>query len=788
MYGVRAFVFVLQLLAIATILPTAWGNQAQPAQLQPAASATDSQVAAATSADGGLTATAAVANMAATEDDDGPEVDTVNFPADGTNNVPLSPTLSVTVSDPDATNIAVTFFGRLAPSGPDFTIVALPDTQYYSSTYPDIYQNQIDWIINNRTNLNIVYVAHLGDITDAGDCPSYEFQWANATNAMYRLEDPATTGLPGGIPYGMVPGNHDHLCGTTLYNTYFGASRFAGRSYYGGNLGGTNQNHYDLISASGMDFVIVHMDFNYSYPDVNYTAIDAWANSVQQSNANRRAIVVSHCILEADGSYDPDRSPSVYSSLKGNSNLFLMLCGHNCGEAWRQDSYQGHTITTCLSDYQCYANGGNGFLRLYQFSPSNNLVRVKTYSPYLDQYQTDANSQFQFSYQMSQGAAASYFVIGTTNVPSDATVNMTWPGLTPNSKYQWYVTLDDGDDDVTSPTWRFTTTATGTNTAPTVALTQPPDGTTVFAGTNVTLQATASDAEGFVTRVDFLVNGGTLGSATASPYSIIWSNTSTGVYSLAAVAFDSGGLYATSTPVTLTVVNPPAPVAWFSASPTSGAAPLAVTFADTSVGWITNRFWDFGDGSTFNTTATNVSHTYTTPGTDTVMLVVSGPSGVSTDIQQNCIVMGPIPNPPEAWQMQYFGCTDCPQAAGAADPDGDGQNNLAEFLAGTDPTNSTSAFRITAVTQEGDDMRITWTTAVGRTNAVQAAASGALGNYTTTNFIDISEQIIITGNITGNSVQPEYCVCDTGDVTTNYLDVGGATNGPVRFYRVRLVP
>jgi PKD repeat protein len=778
MHGVRAFVFV-QLLAIATVLPTSWGNQTEPARLQPA-SAADGQVADAAD-NGELTATSTVANMAATEDDDGPEVDTVNFPADGTNNVPLSPTLSVTVSDPEATNITVTFFGRLATSGPDFTIVALPDTQYYSSTYPDIYQNQIDWIVNNRTNLNIVYVASLGDITDGGDCQPY--QWANATNAMYRLENPATTGLPDGIPYGMVPGNHDHHCGTTLYNTYFGASRFAGHSYYGGNLGGNNQNHYDLISAGGMDFVIVHMDFDYSYPDVNYTAIDAWANSVLQSNANRRAIVVSHCILEPDGSYDPDRSPSVYSSLKGNPNLFLMLCGHNYGESWRQDSCQGRTITTCLSDYQFYSNGGNGFLRLYQFSPSNNLVRVKTYSPYLNQYQTDANSQFQFSCQMSQGAAASYFVIGTTNVPSDATVNMTWPGLTPNSKYQWYVTLDDGDDDVTSPTWRFTTTATGTNTAPTVALTQPPDGSTVFAGTNVTLQATASDAEGFVTRVDFLINGGTIGSATASPYSVIWSNTTTGVYNLAAVAFDSGGLYATSTPVTLTVVNPPPPVAGFSANPTSGAASLAVTFADTSVGTITNRFWDFGDGSTFNTTATNVSHTYTTPGTDTVMLVVSGPSGVSTNIQQNCIVVGPIPNPPEAWQMQYFGCTDCPQAAGAADPDGDGQNNLAEFLAGTDPTNSASAFRITGVTQEGDDVRITWTTADGRTNAVQAATGGTDGGYSS-NFIDISEPIITTSN----SVQPEYCISHTGDVTTNYLDVGGATNGPVRFYRVRLVP
>ncbi len=43
-----------------------------------------------------------------------------------------------------------------------------------------------------------------------------------------------------------------------------------------------------------------------------------------------------------------------------------------------------------------------------------------------------------------------------------------------------------------------------------------------------------------------------------------------------------------------------------------------------------------------------------------------------------------------AWQLQFFGCTNCPQAAVNADPDGDGYNNLQEFVSGTDPTNSVS--------------------------------------------------------------------------------------------------
>ena len=58
----------------------------------------------------------------------------------------------------------------------------------------------------------------------------------------------------------------------------------------------------------------------------------------------------------------------------------------------------------------------------------------------------------------------------------------------------------------------------------------------------------------------------------------------------------------------------------------------------------------------------------------------------------------------------------------------------------------------------------------GLTNVVQATktASGGFSNK----FADISPTIVASG----------------GDFTgTNYLDVGGATNSPARFYRVRLL-
>jgi PKD repeat protein len=101
------------------------------------------------------------------------------------------------------------------------------------------------------------------------------------------------------------------------------------------------------------------------------------------------------------------------------------------------------------------------------------------------------------------------------------------------------------------------------------------------------------------------------------------------------VVFTSNGGDSTNS---LTGTGAIVPSASFSGSPTIGLAPLLVTFTDTSTGTITNRFYDFGDGGTTNTTATSVDYTYNSAGTNTVTLIVSGPLGASTNIQTDYIV------------------------------------------------------------------------------------------------------------------------------------------------------
>jgi PKD repeat protein len=72
----------------------------------------------------------------------------------------------------------------------------------------------------------------------------------------------------------------------------------------------------------------------------------------------------------------------------------------------------------------------------------------------------------------------------------------------------------------------------------------------------------------------------------------------------------------------------PTPAADFSGSPTTGIAPLAVTFSDISTGSPTAWSWTFGDGGT--STAQNPSHTYTVPGTYDVALTITNACGNNT--------------------------------------------------------------------------------------------------------------------------------------------------------------
>jgi PKD repeat protein len=179
------------------------------------------------------------------------------------------------------------------------------------------------------------------------------------------------------------------------------------------------------------------------------------------------------------------------------------------------------------------------------------------------------------------------------------------------------------------------------NLPPIVRLTTPTNGTKYSPGANVLITANASESGGIITQVSFYANATALGSVSNSPFSLTLSNASVGSYALTASATDAAGISSTSAPISITVAA--APTASFVGNPTNGYAPLTVSFTDNSTGTITNRFWDWGDGGTTNTTSTSLSHVYNLAGTNTVRLTVSGPAGTNTLINPGYVIVSNMP-------------------------------------------------------------------------------------------------------------------------------------------------
>jgi hypothetical protein len=142
-----------------------------------------------------------------------------------------------------------------------------------------------------------------------------------------------------------------------------------------------------------------------------------------------------------------------------------MIGGHIAaytGESRRTDTYSGHTVHSVASDYQDRTNAGNGLMRIYEFDPSINNVAVKTYSPYTNQYETDASSQFNLTINLNSN---SYTLIGeATNISSGNKACINWSSLQQNTAYEWYAEVFDGYSTTTGPVWSFTTNAYGSST------------------------------------------------------------------------------------------------------------------------------------------------------------------------------------------------------------------------------------------------------------------------------------------------------------------------------------
>ena len=381
----------------------------------------------------------------ATLDQGSPPVIASESPADGAMTGP-DVALEVGLEMATAARVTTTYHLRELSAADDFTIVVLPDTQIYTIEgrgLEHFFHDQTKWIREHREELNIIGVIHNGDLINN---EPLLYQWRVADAAMKRLET-AEADRPEGVPYGIAIGNHDNklvgdnkVLNTDKFNQYFGVARFAGRSYYGGHHGTKNDNSWFTFSSGGLDFVVVNLMYDLD-PD---PAVVAWARSIFEMHPDAFGILNTHYLLTSGGNFGP-QAKGIYNALRDVPNVQLMTGGHIANENRRVDTFQGHTIHSMLADYQGRAQGGAGHMRIWEFSPANGTVTVRTYSPTLDKYETDADSEFTLEVDL-RGAGGPFqeFTAGS---------------LAPGKTYEWYADVATCGQQVKSPVYRFTTLA-----------------------------------------------------------------------------------------------------------------------------------------------------------------------------------------------------------------------------------------------------------------------------------------------------------------------------------------
>ena len=198
---------------------------------------------------------------------------------------------------------------------------------------------------------------------------------------------------------------------------------------------------------------------------------------------------------------------------------------------------------------------------------------------------------------------------------------------------------------------------------------------------------------------------------------------------------------------------------------TAYSTTLAAVYGATPYSWAVLS-GGLPDGLTLSTNTGVISGTPTTNGTSSFSIRVTDTNSITAD-QAFSLTINPPLTAYQIWQLLYFGCTNCSQAAPDADPLGKGMSNTNQFLAGLNPTNAASVFRIISTVVTGADFVLTWKAVGGKSYVVQTNAVPGSG------YADGSPLISVPGS---------------SETVTNWTDTGGATNRPARFYRVRLGP
>ena len=283
-----------------------------------------------------------------------------------------------------------------------FTVIILPDTQNYTAWNPSIFEAQTQWVADNKDNLNIQFVVHVGDVVGSNTSD----QWTTGSDAMQILDNAL-------IPYTIGYGNHDRVNNTrdtTLMNVDFPLSRFSLMNTYGGSSDNiTSDNTYHKLDVLGYKLLIFGVELG---PGDD---ILTWMKEIIDANTDYNVMIATHSYLNPDGQRAADgdsKNPRFYLGdndyndgqlmwdelIKLESAIKFVVCGHvgvdNGAARLASTTNTGTVVHEMLSNYQYAASTHEGALRILKFYPNNNILEASTYSPTRDEYFIDTDNQF----------------------------------------------------------------------------------------------------------------------------------------------------------------------------------------------------------------------------------------------------------------------------------------------------------------------------------------------------------------------------------------------------------
>ncbi len=281
-------------------------------------------------------------------------------------------------ADPGATDAARS--RRPDAESPRFTVVVMPDTQYLfddRSIHPEPVEASFRYLLERGREENIVFLAHLGDLTQNG--LAHEFE---PIGESFRLLDRR------GLPYSVLAGNHDinsstdDQRGRTPYLDVFGPQRFRrSRTFGGASPDGYNSCH--VFRAGGRDWLLLALDWRPSPAGI------AWAQGVIRRHPTSPVILTTHELIYADNYGEEGRFSEFGARLwdqliAGNDQIFLAVNGHYWPPARvTRKNAAGRDVHVHITNYQDRYYGGAGMIRLYRFDLARNTIDVETFSPWL---------------------------------------------------------------------------------------------------------------------------------------------------------------------------------------------------------------------------------------------------------------------------------------------------------------------------------------------------------------------------------------------------------------------